>query len=248
MIEFFRYRDALPSFVWPKSPPPLTEAQKKAREAYMLLWHQQLSSKYRMIEEFNHGYVAHLPRAQGSMTLEIGAGLGAHLKHEGDDHQNYHVLEFREEFCREIRKRLPESRVQCGDIHDRQPWESATFDRIVAIHVLEHLVDLPKALREIGRLLKPDGVLDIVIPCEGGLAHTFARTISAERLFTRRFGMDFLPIHLNEHVNSYNEVIGLLRRGFVIEKQRYFPLRIPLPNLNVCAGFRLRNTRSASAY
>lgn len=204
-----------------------------------MLWHRQLTSKYQMIEHFNHGVVARLPVRQGSVTLEIGAGIGGHLEYEDVSRQDYHVLEFREEFCKELRKHLPESRVRCGDIHDRQPWESGSFDRIVAIHVLEHLRDLPTALLEIRRVLKPDGVLDIVIPCEGGLAHTFARKISAERLFQRRFRMDFLPIHLNEHVNGFNELIEVLRREFRIQYQRYFPLRVPLPNLNFCAAFRL---------
>jgi hypothetical protein len=83
-----------------------------------------------------------------------------------------------------------------------------------------------------------------VIPCEGGLAHTFARKISAERLFKSHFKMDFLPLHLNEHVNSFGEVMYVLEKEFEIEKSRYFPLFVPLPNLNLCAGFRLRKKSS----
>ena len=238
MREFLSYRRPLPAFVWPKRPPALTERQRVAREQYMELWHREVLSRYRAIEAFNHGYVARLPVKPGSRTLEIGAGLGSHLEHERLDIQDYHVLEYRQEFCAEIRKRLPASRVRLGDIHVRQDWEDGSFDRVVAIHVLEHLVNLPEALREIGRLLKSDGVLDVVVPCEGGLAHTLARKISAERLFRRRFGMDFLPIHLNEHVNSFNEVVGLLQRHFDTSRRAFFPLRIPIPNVNLCAGFR----------
>jgi ubiquinone/menaquinone biosynthesis C-methylase UbiE len=36
------------------------------------------------------------------------------------------------------------------------PFEDGYFDRVIAIHVLEHLPDLPRALREISRLMKKD--------------------------------------------------------------------------------------------
>src|SRR5689334_15123517 len=67
---------------------------------------------------------------------------------------------------------------------------------------LEHLVDLPSALGEIRRLLMPGGVLDVVIPCEGGVGHTFACRISPERLLRNRFRRGLLPIQRNENVSS----------------------------------------------
>src|SRR5262249_55539659 len=160
--------------------PALTPRQLAAREQYMMLWHREVLGKYRAVEAFNHGYVAGLPVKPGSRTLEIGAGLGTHLAYEKLALQEYHVLEYRQEFCEQIAKVLPGSRIRRGDIQARQDWEDESFDRVVAIHVLEHLIDLPAALGEIRRLLKPDGVFDVVIPCEGGVAHTLARRVSAE--------------------------------------------------------------------
>jgi SAM-dependent methyltransferase len=225
--------------VWPKTPPPLTERQKAAREEFMMLWHQILPKRYGIIEKFNHGYPARLPLKRGAKTLEIGAGLGEHSRHEDLARQEYHCLEYREEFCEQLRKLLPSAQVHCGDIQLRQHWPSSTFDRIVAIHVLEHLPDLPAALAEIGRLLKDDGVFDVVIPCEGGMAHTLARKISAERVFRKNFGMDFTPIHKNEHVNTFREIHELLRARFDFLKAAYFPLAIPIATINLCAAFRL---------
>ena len=238
MREFLSYRNQLPAFKWPKIPPTLTAPQQRAREEYMMLWHREVLGKYRAIEAFNHGYVASLPVRPGSRTLEIGAGLGAHVAYENLVVQEYHALEYRAQFCEEIRKVLPAAQVRRGDIQTRQDWPDGSFDRIVAIHVLEHLPHLPAAIGEIQRLLAPDGVIDVVIPCEGGLAHTLARKVSAERLFRQRFGMEFLPIHLNEHVNSYNEVVALLKRHFAPTHRRFFPLRLPIANLNLCSGFR----------
>jgi hypothetical protein len=99
------------------------------------------------------------------------------------------------------------------------------------------------ALQGMGRLLKPTGHLDIVIPCEGDMAQTFARKISAERLFKKNFKIDFIPIHKNEHVNSVKEIIFLLRKQFFIKKQAHFPLLVPISTINLCAVSMRRISR-----
>lgn len=226
--------------LWPKVPPPLSEAQRVAREKYMKLWHELLPKRYGAIEKFNHGFPAKLFIKAGSRTLEIGAGLGSHLAYEDLQKQEYHCLEYREEFCAELKQRYPNAQVHCADIQTKQAWKDKHFDRVVAIHVLEHLRNLPKAVNEIHRLLKDEGEFDIVIPCEGGLAHTLARKISAERLFRKNFHMDFTPIHKNEHVSTYFEIMDVLKDRFRIEKRSFFPLKLPIANVNFCAGFRLK--------
>lgn len=44
------------------------------------------------------------------------------------------------------------------------PWDSASADRIVARHVVEHLDRSMDALREAGRVLKPGGHLQLTYP------------------------------------------------------------------------------------
>jgi SAM-dependent methyltransferase len=224
---------------WPKRPPPLTPEQQRAREAFMALWHRELPSKYGLIERFNHGFVSRLPIAEGSRTLEIGAGLGAHSKFEDLKRQDYYCLEYREEFCRELEKLFPPDRVRCGDIQQRQPWPDGHFDRVVVIHVLEHLLDLPAALDEISRLLKPSGIFDVVVPCEGSLAYSLARKVSAERLFRRNFGMDYTPIIRNEHVSTYDEIVRELDQRFESRTRAFFPIPVPISAINLVVAFRL---------
>ena len=224
---------------WPKRPPVLTPTQERAREKFMAMWHEQLPTRYSVIERFNHGCVSRFPIKDGSTTLEIGAGLGAHSKFEDLTRQDYYCLEYRQEFCKELVKLFPASRVACGDIERRQEWPDGFFDRIVSIHVLEHLRNLPAALAEIRRLLKPDGYFDVVLPCEGGLAYSIARKISAERLFRRQFGMDYTPIIRNEHVSTLDEIAEELGRDFDVRARSFFPLRVPIRALNLCVAFRL---------
>jgi SAM-dependent methyltransferase len=129
--------------------------------------------------------------------------------------------------------------VHCGDIEQRQAWPDGFFDRVVVVHVLEHLRNLPAALTEICRLLKPDGCFDAVLPCEGGLAYSVARKLSAERLFRRRFGMDYTPIIRNEHVSTLDEILVELDRLFEVRARSFFPIPLPIPTVNLCVAMRL---------
>jgi ubiquinone/menaquinone biosynthesis C-methylase UbiE len=227
--------------IWPKKVPELSPEQLAAREKWMQLWHEILPNKYGVIEKFNHGYPASKQVKEGSKTLEIGAGLGEHAKWEDLNQQDYYFLEYRRSFCESLRKSHPADKVICGDIQAQLNFEAGSFDRIIAIHVLEHLPNLPSALTEIKRLLKNDGVFDIVIPCEGGLAYEFARKISSERLFKKNFKMEYMPIAKAEHINNYSEIIDELKKAeFQFADQRFFPLLVPISNLNLCFGARLK--------
>lgn len=170
---------------WPKKVPDLTPERQAIRDDFMRAHLEAMQTKwYGVIERFNHKYPLR-SAFPGARTLEIGAGLGDHLKWEGYDRQEYHLNELRPELCQGLRSAFPGARVQAGDCQERLPYDDEYFDRVLAIHVLEHLPNLPAALKEIKRILKPGGVLSVVIPCEGGLAYTLARNISARPHFEK---------------------------------------------------------------
>jgi SAM-dependent methyltransferase len=107
--------------------------------------------------------------------------------------------------------------------------------------VLEHLPDLPKALKEIDRLLARGGTFEIVIPCEGGWAYGFARKISSERMFRKNFGMDYRPIIRAEHINRCDEIVAeLAKHGWQQTKKSYFPLLVPIWTANLCLGMQFK--------
>ncbi len=207
----------------------------------MGLWHEELPSKYALIERFNHGALSVLPNDREHWkTLEIGAGIGGHLPFEDLARQEYHVLEFRSEFCRSLRSLAGVAGVHESSIETRTPFPDGSFDRIVAIHVLEHLRDLPSAVDEIGRLLADDGILDVVLPCEGGALYSLARRVSAKPMFERRFKMSYAPIIANEHVNTLEEVRFVLADAFEATITKRFPLPIAIDAVNLCVALRMR--------
>jgi len=230
---------------WPKRPPPLTPEQLAAREAFLAAWLEMLPKRYGLVEHFNHDTLAELPPGRERWrTLEIGAGIGGHLPFEHLDRQEYYCLEMRPEFGEELRRLPGIAGVHVGSIEEPTPFATGYFDRAVAIHVLEHLRDLPRALEETYRILADDGIFDVVLPCEGGLAYHLARAISAKRFFEKTFKMPYGPIIASEHVNTLWEVLDTLDPLFYAESVKRFPFGVPVDTLNLAIALRMRKRPS----
>jgi SAM-dependent methyltransferase len=229
---------------WPKTIPPLTAEQQRISDDFMKFWHEVLPKRYGMIDEFNHGYpVKHAP-PEFVTTLEIGAGLGEHLEYENlteIQRRNYYSLELRENMAARIRERFSEVQVRVGDCQSRLDFPDGFFDRILAVHVLEHLPNLPAAIREMRRLCRSGrGVFSVVIPCEGSLAYTMARRISAQRLFEKRYGQPYDWFISREHLNRPHEILAELSPHFSIQHRAFFPLPVPFVFCNLCIGLTLK--------
>ena len=231
-----------PRYVWPKSFPPLSERERAISDDWMHFWHNVLPKRYGSIERFNHGYpLKYLPDQPRFRTIEIGAGSGGHLEFEDLSRQEYHCIELRENMSAEIERRFRGVIVKTGSCQDRMPYGDSYFDRAIAVHVLEHLPDLPRAITELHRLLRPGGILAIVIPCDPGFAYEFARQISSARTFRRRYNMPYMWLMRREHINSPAEIVSELRSGFEEIDRTYFPLRfVPVTTANLCLGLTFR--------
>jgi SAM-dependent methyltransferase len=208
----------------------------------MARWLEVLPRRGRLIERFNHGYAARTAE-NCTRTLEIGAGLGAHLAYEDPNAQEYYALELREELAQAIRSKYPRATALVADCQERLPFDDGFFDRALAIHVLEHLPNLPAALDEISRVLREDGRFSAVIPCEGGRLYSLARRMSAERLFEREFGRDYDWYIRSEHINLPWEILMELKKRFRFIHSQYFPFRIRSVGLNLVLGLTM-NPRS----
>ena len=82
----------------------------------------------------------------------------------------------------------------------RFPSPSNTFDIIYCSHVLEHIPNDEKAMEEIFRLLKPEGIAIIMVPIQGKKTYEdFSKTTPEERKkafgqwdHVRIYGMDII--------------------------------------------------------
>ena len=124
---------------WPKVLPPMTDEQRQISDAFMKLWHEQLPSKFGVVERFNHNFPATHSKPGFGATIEIGAGLGEHLHYEKlsqEQEASYYAVELRENMAEEIRKRFPRVKAITGDCQARLNFADGYFDRYIAVHVL----------------------------------------------------------------------------------------------------------------
>ncbi len=225
---------------WPKTFPPLTAEQKIISDDFMEYWHEILPKKYGFVDEFNHTYPVKNAPSNFLRTLEIGAGSGEHLAYEEltkEQEQNYIAVDIRENMISVLRSRFPNIKAIIGDCQEPLDFEQGYFDRILAIHVLEHLPNLPQAVREIYRLCdKKRGVLSIVIPCEGSAAYTLARKISAQKVFEKRYKQSYKWLIEREHINLPEEIFEELAPYFKRVSSSFFPIPVSMQFCNLCIG------------
>ena len=220
---------------WPKRPPELTDEQRRIQDDWTRYFTKTLPQSHGRIDRFNHTYAA---RSEcPGRTLEIGAGLGNHIGHESLSQQEYHAVELRDEMAQVIKREFPSVHTVVADCQDRLPYEDSYFDRVLAIHVLEHLPDLPAALNEVKRVLRPGGRLVSVIPCEGGWIYNLGRRLTVKRAFERRYNTVYDWHITSDHLNAPGEIFEEARALFRIEGAEYFPCRVPTVHLNAVIGF-----------
>lgn len=231
---------------WPKIFPPLTDEQRRISDDFVAHWHRVLPSRFGLIDRFNHNYPVERAPVDFATTLEIGAGLGEHLNYEvlsELQRKNYFCLDLRANMVDAIHQSFPDVQAIVHDCQKRlDAFEDGYFDRVLAIHVLEHLPNLPAAIQEVYRLInKQKGIFSVVIPCEGGLAYGMARRMSAQRIFEKRYKQSYAWFIGREHINRANEILEELNPYFEVIHKKYFPLPfLPIQTPNLVIGLTLK--------
>ena len=154
------------------------------------------------------------------------------------DNQEYTIIDIRQNILDTLNQVNPQVNSILGDCQQEYADEK-TYDRGIAIHVLEHLPNLPEALKQMHRVLVDDGGAHVVIPCEGSLAYTICRKISAERFWHKLYHTDYTWFIKSEHINMPDEIIEEIEKYFTIRYKRYFPIPLPFEFCNIAIGMTL---------
>lgn len=170
-----------------------------------------------------------------SRVLEVGAGTGEHIKHIHHTFDEYWLTDMNPPLLEQI-----DGVTSFGQGVVRVAQEDATslsfadnsFDRVIATHVLEHLVQPHVVLREWMRVLKPGGVLTLVLPCDPGGLWRLGRYAVARKKFIRA-GLQYDYWMAREHVNPINNLVSFVRFYFDDVKEHWLPMRIPSIDLNL---------------
>jgi SAM-dependent methyltransferase len=107
-------------------------------------------------------------------VLEVGAGTGklwSQIDHVARG-LRLTLVDFSPAMCAELRK------VPAAEVYEASalelPFEDASFDSLIANHMLYHVDDPARALREFARVLRPGGKLAVAVNGGTHLAELFA--------------------------------------------------------------------------
>ncbi len=168
----------------------------------------------------------------GKRILDIGCGRGytlSLLKRWGYEVHGTQISGSAVQFARE---RLGLSTVFHGDLLSAG-YPQNHFDFISMVHVLEHLQDPRPQLREIARILRPEGFLYVEVPNAGSLP---ARWLKASWLAydVPRHRLHFTPVTLRKLMEK--EGFTCVRRGFF--SLEYSPATVLFSLLNTLFGHK----------
>jgi phosphatidylethanolamine/phosphatidyl-N-methylethanolamine N-methyltransferase len=171
-----------------------------------------------------------------SSVVEVGAGTGQHigyLRHTFDryvmtDLDEGMLSQALEKLSAGLRDKVEVSRQNAGKLE----YPTGSFDRLIATHVLEHLPQPASILREWYRVVRPGGVLSIVLPCDPGWMWRLGRKLGPRRT-AERAGLEYDYFMATEHVNSIFNLVTLIDFYFPDRHERWYPLRVPSPDLNL---------------
>jgi ubiquinone/menaquinone biosynthesis C-methylase UbiE len=183
-------------------------------------------------------------------VLEVGAGTGEHLPFVRHGYGEYILSDMDPKTLDVARRKLAGIgtgrvgfEVQTGS---ELAYPDGSFDRVVAVHVLEHIYQPHLALKEWRRVLKDGGTLSILIPTDPGMAWRLGRHLGPRRNAVSK-GLAYDYIMAREHVNPCNNLIALLRHYFPQAREAWWPSPIPSIDLNLFFAYQARIGKGASA-
>ncbi|OBS96396.1 SAM-dependent methyltransferase [Vibrio cyclitrophicus] len=175
-------------------------------------------------------------------VLEVGSGTGEHLLHVKHTFDEYIVsdgdasaLEVADKQLSHINSydKLTFSVTNACELD----FESNSFDRVIATHILEHLYEPHLVIKEWLRVLKPGGTLSILIPTDPGIAWKIGRYMTTRKHGLKK-GWNYDYIMAREHVNPCNNLIAFLNYYLPDNQNSFWPLSFaPLIDCNLFFNF-----------
>lgn len=178
---------------------------------------------------------------EGKKVLEIGAGDIRHIKYWQGKPAEYILVDISLDMMAKAEESLRDNEVTYKKLllerNQKLPLENNSVDYIVSFYSLEHLYPISSYLDDLHRVLSPGGKLLGAIPAEGGLAWGSGRLLTSARWFKNNTNINFEKIICWEHPNFADHVIDALDKKFNRKKLLFWPLRIPLVDMNLIVQF-----------
>ena len=175
--------------------------------------------------------------------LEVGTGTGAHLPFVAPGYGSYLMTDLNPavlEVAKGKAERLGVAGVSTAVASALSlPYEAGSVDRLIAAHVLEHLPEPHRALKEWRRVVRPGGVVSILIPTDPGFAWRMGRHFGPRRQALAR-GVPYDYVMAREHVNACVNLLALIRHYYAERSEHWWPFRLPSVDLNLFVAIHAR--------
>lgn len=167
----------------------MTDQKQKQKEIFDRLFENYRHKKY--LTGWKRAYSKRIFKdlsvKKGSF-LDIGTGSGFMVIEAAKRGMKATGLDISKEaivLCRELARRELQKKESVGAkfvVGDAEnlPFDESQFDRVVSIALLEHLENDKKAIKEIARVTKKDGIISICVP------NTYERTSFLLRILNRK--------------------------------------------------------------
>ncbi len=114
--------------------------------------HQRLLKAYVLAADRVHGHL-----------LEVGCGEGRGINWLMPNVEKFSAIDKIGEVVEGLKKKFPDGNFVCGNIPPL-PYPDNSFDCVVSFQVIEHIADDHLFLKEINRILKPNGLALLTTP------------------------------------------------------------------------------------
>jgi ubiquinone/menaquinone biosynthesis C-methylase UbiE len=206
-------------------------------EVYEKLNYNQGLSGYFLTRSHEWSERRFKPGQHFSRVLEVGAGTGIHLRFVRHSFDEYWSTDLNPPMLDKIGYGSANNEIKGKVLTSKEDASAlsfpvSSFDRLIAAHTLEHLYRPHEVLREWCRVLKPGGILSLVLPCDPGLAWRLGRYAGSRGKFVRA-GIAYDYWMAREHVNPVNNLVALIRYYFEDVHEQWLPFRVPSMDLNL---------------
>lgn len=166
-------------------------------------------------------------------VLEVGAGTGAHFPFVRHRFDEYRITDLDPRALQAAERRITKAGVTY-EAHGANPlpYSDHSFDRLIATHVLEHLYQPHDVLKEWMRVVKPGGIVTVLLPTDPGMAWRLGRMLGP-RKNSQKLGVDYDYVMAREHVNPLNNLTAFLHHYFAERTEQWWPLRVASIDANL---------------
>lgn len=164
-------------------------------------------------------------KSRDSKVLDLGCGIGLSLSFIGQVFKNSIGCDISENSVKATKEILKKHKIKTPVIlckKDKLPFRDNYFDIVTFIEVIEHVENPDAVLKEIRRVLKPDGVLHITTankwwPIEPHFKLPFLSYLprNLADFYVKTFNKD--DSYQKIHLPSYTEFYKIVNRYFWVE-------------------------------